>query len=307
MFAALARPGHRLGIQRQRLETEDGDFVDIDILAASPKSPRVLVLHGLEGSSEAGYIAEVFRLAEHRGWGAIGLNFRSCSGELNRLAPSYHSGSTADALFVARALRQQPGPLVAIGFSLGGNILLRLLGETGGRAPFDAAAAISAPYDLQACARALDGAGGWPWIYRRGFLRSLRKKALEKSRRFPELFDRKRLRGLSRIEAFDDLVTAPLNGFASAADYYARCSSGPILDRIVRPTLLINAKDDPLSPAPVPPEASGNPNLSILLTEKGGHVGFVGGSLLRPKYWAEQQAMEFLSQHVQHATVQRRS
>jgi len=280
--------------------------VDIDVLAGSAASPRVLVLHGLEGSSEAGYIAEVFRQAKHRDWGAIGLNFRSCSGELNRLAPSYHSGSTADVLFVARKLRQRPGPLVAIGFSLGGNVLLRLLGETGGMAPFDAAAAISAPYDLQACARALDGGGGWPWIYRRRFLRSLRKKALDKARRFPELLDCNRLPTLSRIEAFDDAVTAPLHGFASAADYYARCSSGPILGRILRPTLLINAMDDPLSPAPVPPDAFANPNLSILLTEKGGHVGFVGGSLLRPKYWAEQQAMEFLSQRIHDAITVRR-
>src|SRR5262249_27759455 len=168
--------------------------------------------------------------------------------------------------------------------------------------PIDAAAAISAPYDLQACARALDGAGGWPWIYRRRFLRTLRKKALEKSRRFPELFDRKKLRAVSRIEDFDDAVTAPLNGFAGAADYYARCSSGPILDRIERPTLLINAHDDPLSPAPVPPHAFANPRLSILLTEKGGHVGFVGGSLLRPEYWAEQQAMAFLEQQIDDAS-----
>lgn len=302
----MARGGHRLAIQRQRLETEDGDFVDIDILAAPAPSPRVFVLHGLEGSSEAGYVAEVFRQAKHRGWGAIGLNFRSCSGELNRLAPSYHSGSTADVLFVARKLRQRPGPLVAIGFSLGGNVLLRLLGETGSTAPLDAAAAISAPYDLQACARVLDSGGGWSWIYRRHFLRSLLKKALENSRRFPELFDRNKLRALSGIEAFDDAVTAPLNGFASAADYYVRCSSGPILGRVLRPTLLINALDDPLSPAQVPPEAFANPNLSILLTEKGGHVGFVGGSLLRPKYWAEKQAMEFLSQRVHDATTVRR-
>jgi len=292
------RSGHRLAVTRRRWETPDGDFVDLDLLPAEPGAPRVLVLHGLEASSKAGYIAEVFRQACLRRWQAIGLNFRSCNGEPNRLATSYHSGSTADALFVARKLREAaPGPLTAIGFSLGGNILLRLLGETGDAAPIDAAVAISVPYDLQTCARALDSPGGWFWIYRSRFLRSLRKKALEKSRRFPQLFDRRAIRSVSRIEAFDDAVTAPLNGFASATHYYAQCSSGPILNRIRRPTLLLNAKDDPLAPSPVPPEALTNPNLTVVATEKGGHVGFVSGSLFRPRYWAEQQAMDFLSRY----------
>ncbi len=266
------RSGHRLPVTRRRWETPDGDFVDLDLLPAEPGAPRVLVLHGLEASSKAGYIAEVFRQACLRRWQAIGLNFRSCNGEPNRLATSYHSGSTADALFVARKLREAaPGPLTAIGFSLGGNILLRLLGETGDAAPIDAAVAISVPYDLQTC--------------------------LEKSRRFPQLFDRRAIRSASRIEAFDEAVTAPLNGFASATHYYAQCSSGPILNRIRRPTLLLNAKDDPLAPSPVPPEALTNPNLTVVATEKGGHVGFVSGSLFRPRYWAEQQAMDFLSRY----------
>jgi predicted alpha/beta-fold hydrolase len=285
-------------VERRRWETADGDFVDLDILPAPPEAPRVLVLHGLEGSSRAGYIAEVFRQAQQRGWQAIGLNFRSCSGEPNRLAASYHSGSTADVSFVAHRLRQAgPGPLTAIGFSLGGNILLRLLGETGDAAPVDAAVAISAPFDLQECAHALDHRGSWFRVYRHHFLRSLRKKALEKSRRFPQLPDRRAIRSISGIEAFDELVTAPLNGFASAAHYYAQCSSGPILHRICRPTLLLNAKDDPLAPTPVPFEALANPNLSVVATEKGGHVGFVSGTLFRPRYWAEQQALDFLSRY----------
>ena len=256
------------------------------------------MLHGLEGSSRAGYIAEVFRQAQQRGWQAIGLNFRSCSGEPNRLAASYHSGSTGDVSFVAHRLRKaSPGPLTAIGFSLGGNILLRLLGETGDAAPVDAAVAISTPFDLQECAHALDHRGSWFRLYRHHFLRSLRKKALEKSRRFPQLLDRSAIRSISGIEAFDELVTAPLNGFASAAHYYAQCSSGPILHRIRRPTLLLNAKDDPLAPTPVPFEALANPNLSVVATEKGGHVGFVSGSLFRPRYWAEQQALDFLTRY----------
>ena len=270
----------------------------MDRLFNDQKKPHVLVLHGLEGSSAAGYVAEIFRRIQQKGWNGTGLNFRSCGGEPNRLARSYHSGETSDALFALRKIRAAAtGEVFAVGFSLGGNVLLRLLAETAEHAPLDAAAAISVPYDLDACAQALDQGGGWIAVYRRRFLHSLRRKALEKSKRFPDSFTASPIRSLRGIRAFDDAVTAPLHGFADAAQYYARCSSGPVLGKIARPALLIHALDDPMVPSAIPAEAQANPLLSLLVTQRGGHCGFVGGSIARPQYWAEEQALDFLSLH----------
>jgi predicted alpha/beta-fold hydrolase len=223
------------------------------------------------------------------------LNFRSCSGELNRLPRFYHSGETEDVLFAIERVRQKfSGPLFAIGFSLGGNVLLVLLARLGDQTPLDAAVAISVPYDLQACARGLDSGQGIYAVYRIWFLRSLRRKTLAKLPVHPGMADGARIRRARGIEQFDDAVTAPLHGFADAAEYYAQCSSGPLLGRIRRPTLLISALDDPLARAAVPECALTNPALTVLTTEKGGHVGFVAGSPWNPRYWAEQQALQFL-------------
>jgi len=295
LFAALVRPVRAPPLVRERWNMPDGDFVDVDFLPAPPAAPHLLVLHGLEGSTKSSYVAELLRGAHRRGWGAAALNFRSCSGEQNRLARFYHSGDTADALFVASRLRARiTGPLFGVGFSLGGNVLLVLLARAGREAPFEAAAAISVPYDLHACARVLDRGAGIYRLYRWWFLRSLRRKALEKLKSHPGSFDSKPVRRARGIEAFDDVVTAPLHGFRDAADYYAQSSSGPLLVQIRRPTLLISAKDDPLAPAPLPEPALENNSLAALVTERGGHVGFVAGSMRKPKYWAEQQALDFL-------------
>ena len=296
VFAALIRSGKAPALVRERWDTPDGDFLDVDFLPAPSAAPHLLVLHGLEGSARASYVTEVIRGAQRRGWGAAALNFRCCSGEENRLPRFYHSGEIGDVLFVAERVRQRiSGPLFAIGFSLGGNALLVLLARSGSSAPFDGAAAISVPYDLSACARRLDGGKGVYRLYRWWFLRTLRRKALRKLRSHPGIFDAKRVRAASGIEAFDDAVTAPLHGFRDAADYYRQCSSGPLLSRVCCPTLLISAKDDPLAGAPIPAEALSNPSLVALETEHGGHVGFVGGSIHRPRFWAERQALDFFA------------
>jgi predicted alpha/beta-fold hydrolase len=296
LFAALMRSVRAPRLLRERWDTPDDDFVDIDFLPAPSNAPHLLVLHGLEGSAKASYVAELLRGAHLRGWGAAALNFRCCSGEQNRLARFYHSGETGDALFVASRLRSRiSGPLFGVGFSLGGNVLLLLLARAGRDAPLDAAAAISAPYDLHACARVLDSGRGIYRLYRWSFLHSLRRKALRKLRQHPGIFNAKLVRAARGIEAFDDAVTAPLHGFRDAGDYYAQSSSGPLLGQIRRPTLLINAKDDPLAPAPLPQGALSNPSLAAVLTERGGHVGFVAGSIRRPRYWAERQALDFLA------------
>ncbi|MCY1020284.1 hydrolase [Pyxidicoccus sp. MSG2] len=297
IYASLVRPTHAPTARRERRELPDGDFVDVDTFDGPRGAPHVVALHGLEGSSRAGYVTAILRGAAERGWGATALNFRSCSGEPNRLARSYHSGDIHDALLVLNEVRARvTGPLFAVGFSLGANVLCRLLEEQGESAPVDAAASISAPYDLDACCRKLDGPGAFHRLYRERFLRTLKGKAREKLRRFPGAFDGRAMEAARSIRAFDDAVTAPLHGFRDATHYYAEASSGPRLHAIRRPTLLLSAADDPMLEAPViPPSASDNPLLSVVLTERGGHVGFVAGRAHRPHFWAEAQVLEFFA------------
>jgi predicted alpha/beta-fold hydrolase len=290
--SVLRKPRFPAGLKRERWDTPDGDFIDVDVLPARlAGAPHVLLLHGLEGSTDGGYIRESLRLVAAQGWGAYALNFRGCSGTPNRSARSYCSGDTDDALFVLQ--RMPEGPRFAMGFSLGGNVLLKLLAERHDDARVAAADAISVPFDLAECARRLDAPEPWMRFYQFRFLRTLKAKALEKSPRFPQHFDRTRIRGVRSIIAFDDVVTAPLYGLNDAADYYAWASSGPRLHAIRTRTLVITSQDDPLAPASLLPETD-NPSVHRLVTSHGGHVGFVAGSLLKPSFWAEQRAIEFL-------------
>ncbi|MFL5343171.1 MAG: hydrolase [Hyalangium sp.] len=295
IFASIVRPTRAPTVRRERFELPDGDFVDLDTFDGAAGAPHVVVLHGLEGSSQAGYVVAILRGASERGWGATAINFRSCSGEPNRLARSYHSGEFGDSLTVMKHLLSRlTGPLYAVGFSLGGNVLCRLLEETGANSPVQAAAVMSAPYDLDSCCYRLDGPGPFQRLYRERFLRSLKQKAREKLRRFPNAFDGKAMEAARSIRAFDDAVTAPLHGFRDAAHYYQEASAGPRLHAIQRPTLLLSASDDPMLVAPViPPEAANNPNLTLVLTERGGHVGFVSGRVHSPRFWGDAQILAF--------------
>ena len=304
LAGALLRPRGAGALRRERWELPDGDFLDIDRLPASPEQPHVLVLHGLEGSSRSGYVLATLKETRRRGWGAVGFNFRSCSGEPNRLFRSYSSGETADPLWVLHRIRELgvTGPLIAVGFSLGGNVLLKLMAEAGDDCPLTAAAAISPPYNLASCADALDQAHGLTLVYRGAFLRSLKKKTLAKASTHPEAVDFQRVREARTIRAFDDAVTAPAYGFRDAAEYYARCSSGPMLGRIRRPTWLLSAADDPMVPIDsLPDRIDSNPLLKVTVTHRGGHVGFIGGSLLHPRFWAEAQAVAFLEARLNQA------
>jgi predicted alpha/beta-fold hydrolase len=287
-------------LARERWATADGDILDVDWLAADSHAPHLLLLHGLEGSSEAGYVRVVLALAQARGWGALAMNFRGCAAP-NRTARRYHAGDTDDARFCLGLLRQRvQGPLGAIGFSLGGNVLAKLCAEDSDTSPLAAAVTISAPTDLSACADALDHARGIGAVYKLRFVRQLQKKALAMSRTYPGLIDDARIRATRSLRDFDDAFTAPLHGFASAADYYARASSGPLLGQIRRPFLSINADDDPMVPVPslAHQAFATNPCLHLEVTRGGGHVGFVAGSLRRPIYWAEARALDFLAEHL---------
>ena len=273
-----------------RVSTPDGDFVDLDWLDGPADGPLVLVLHGLEGSTRSHYVTGVLGHARARGWRGVVLNFRSCSGELNRLPRFYHSGDTGDLATVVSLL----AGIVAI--SIGGNVLLKWLGECGTDAPSQVAAAvaISVPFDLTLCAEALDR-GFRRAVYTENFMRTLRRKVRDKARSFPGFVDLEAVRRARTFKAYDRAVTAPLHGFADERDYWTRASSGPYLGKIHRPTLLINALDDPFVPAAALPDPRALPSEVVAeFVPRGGHVGFVEGPPWRSASWAERRAVEFL-------------
>jgi predicted alpha/beta-fold hydrolase len=300
IFASVARWSPRPAWRRERWELPDGDFLDVDRLPApAADAPLAVICHGLEGSSGAPYVRGLAAALAGRGFGIAALNFRGCSGEMNRLPRFYHSGETGDLDHaLIRLAAERPGrPLVAAGFSLGANVVAKYLGEHGEALPPElrAAAVISVPWDLSASARALDGPGPMARLYRERFLRRLRRKAQAKGARFPDAIDTAAAARAVTVVGFDDAVTAPLHGFASAADYYARCSAGRFLHGIRRPLLAINSLDDPMVPRSCLPDArSCGEQLRLETTARGGHVGFVEGSPWRPRYWAEARAAEWL-------------
>lgn len=300
IFGPLLRPGPRLPLRRERWELPDGDFVDVDRLPGPPRSPLLVALHGLEGSSSAHYIRGLLSQASRRGWRGLALNFRGCSGDMNRLVRSYHSGETGDLDELIRRVQPEADRIVLTGCSLGGNVLVKWLGEKGDSLPpqLRAAAALSVPFDLAACARTLDGPGLWRRIYRARFLRTLKRKSLLKHARFPEAFDARRVRVARTLQEFDEAVTAAVHGFASAPDYYAQSSSGPWLEKVRLPLLVLSAEDDPFIPAASLPRSLRNPRITLEITQRGGHLGFVEGPPFRPRFYAERRAVEFLAAHV---------
>jgi hypothetical protein len=302
VYASVARPLPRPPFRRERWETPDGDFLDVDRLdARSPDAPALVISHGLEGSSRAPYVRGLAAAARRRGLSVVAWSFRGCSGEPNRRLRQYHSGETGDlACVVGRVAGEVPGrPVLLAGFSLGGNQIVKWLGERGDELPAEvrAAAAVSVPFDLAACARALDGAGFWPWVYRERFLRRLRRKARAKAALHPGAFDLDAVLRSRTFAEYDDLVTAPIHGFAGAGDYWRRSGAAAFLPGVRRPLLLISAADDPLVPATALPveAARANPSVTLEVTSAGGHVGFVGGAPWRREFWAEGRVLDFLA------------
>ncbi len=299
--SSLLRRVPAVALTRERWETPDGDFLDIDRIPAPYGSPLLLVLPGMEGSSDSKQVTGLLGAARRQRWAGAVLNFRSCSGEPNRLKRSYHGGETSDLRWViGRLILEDPNrPLFCAGFSLGGNVLLKYLGEEGEKLPVQvrAAVAVSAPFDLKAAAFRLEK--GFSRVYGSRLVKSLKSKTREKLKRFPGFVDPKKLQAARTLEQFDNLVTAPVHGFRDADEYWAASSSSRFLSRIRRPTLLINAKDDPFLPAScLPVEAvSGNSFLTAEFPESGGHVGFLSGFWpLCPIPWAEERAVRFLLQ-----------
>lgn len=306
--ARLLRKPPPLELERIRLDTPDGDFLDLDLgpdprpTAASGNPPIVLILHGLEGSTRRAYVRATMGAVSDAGMRAVGMNFRSCSGVPNRLARFYHSGETGDLTLVLKHLQEMfPGRgFGAVGFSLGGNVLLRYLGELGDSAPcpLAAAAAISVPYDLAEGSGMLE-AGWMGRRYASYFLGSLQGKARAKRHLLAPVVDLDRLLAARTLREFDDVATAPLHGFRDAAEYYRQASSKPVLTSIRVPTHLLHAMDDPFLPERAVPhqEVAENPWLLASFPARGGHVGFVErGSLRQPTFWAESEAVRYLAE-----------
>ena len=299
LFRRVALPR---AVEHLRWDTPDGDFVDVVRLPAPPERPRVVLLHGLEGTARSPYARGMLHECARRGWGADLMLFRSCGGEINRARRFYHSGETGDLAWVVdRVLAEFPrAPLGLAGVSLGGNVLLKYLGERG--ATLDprivGAAAVSVPFDLGRGSRWIGR--GFGKVYERYFLDSLKRKTREKARRHPDLVDLARLERVTTLLEFDDLVTGPLHGFESADDYYTRSSSLHFLRDIRVPTLLLSAIDDPFLPSAVLDQvreaARDNGCLTTEFPAKGGHVGFVAGRVpWRAFYYAEWRVTDWLA------------
>ena len=301
LWGKLLRRPVAVNTRRERWETPDGDFLELDRLDAGLGRPRLVLLHGLEGTWRSHYVRGMFAEAARRGWSADLLLFRSCGSEPNRTARFYHSGETTDLGFVIERLTaaNADGPIVLAGFSLGGNVLLKWLGERGRDLPAQlrGAAAVSVPFDLARSARHIGR--GFSRVYEAHFLRSLRRKAIAKLDRFPDLLRREAVLAAASLYQFDDVVTAPVHGFAGAEDYYAQSSAIRWIGRIALPTLLLSAIDDPFLPpdvlASVRDLVQHNPALEVEFLERGGHVGFISGRVpWKPFYYAEWRVAEFL-------------
>jgi len=302
VWGRIARPRRLVKLRREVVVTPDDDDLVLDHLDAPAKTPRVrfVLLHGLEGSSYSVYMQGVLAVIARAGHAATAMNFRSCARDPknlsvmlpNRQRRLYHSGETTDFDYLVRTLRaREPDvPLLAFGASLGGNVLLKWLGEHPGQTGVAAAAAMSVPYDLGAGADHLERGAGQFYVGR--FLKTLKAKALQR-----DGLDVAAVRRARSFRQFDDAATGPLHGFTGADDYYARSSSIHFLDRITAPALCISAEDDPFLPRGVLDRARqvAAPPVEFLVTSCGGHTGFISGALpWRCEYWAEELIVKWL-------------
>jgi len=326
IIASLFSKGAEVTYRRERWELNDGDFIDVDWADAKPdsvrqaildeprssfqsaeagtadhKKPVIVIFHGLEGNSQSQYAKSLISAALAKGWQGAVIHFRGCSGEPNRLPRTYYAGDSAEInTMLARVRAIYPdNPIFAVGYSLGGNALLKWLGEFSDKTALNIskAVAVSAPIDLQASADALDN-GLNRILYTPLFVDSMRPKALAMSKRFPGLLDEKRIINARTIHDIDNAVTSVLYGAKNATDYYQQNASKPYLKNITLPTLIINARNDPFMPAVYLPTTS---DVSAAVTlgyeEEGGHVGFYTTGVRNQNGWLPNRIIEFLEQN----------
>ena len=296
VFPSLLRRVTGIHYYRERIGTPDGDFLDLD--RSDVGSQRLaIILHGLEGDSRRSYVLGMVKAVNKKGWDALALNFRGCSGECNRRVRFYHSGDTEDLdSVVSHVVENRDYSEVAlIGFSLGGNVILKYLGERGTQVHplIKKAVVFSVPCDLESSSHQLASSGNRIYLIR--FLRLLRKKIRMKMAIMPEGINDNGYRRIKTFKDFDDRYTAPIFGFEDAEDYWRKAASKPFLGQISIRTLLINAADDPfLTPACYPiEEATINPKLFLEIPKHGGHVGFISFDN-QGEYWSETQAVSFI-------------
>lgn len=285
----------RAAFRRVRHELPDGDFLDVDELRGG--NPRAaLLLHGLESHSRQHYMAAMARVLARRGWDVFAMNFRGCSGEPNRLYSAYHSGKSDDVLWLLNRISGGYDCMALVGFSVGGNIALKLAGEQGGAfiGSVAAVAAVCAPCDLAGSARQLERSRNR--LYMQRFAASLRKKIMEKHRRFGSVVTERDFAAMTTFTAIDNLYTAPAHGFADAEEYWQLNSSAAVIGDIAVPALLISAADDPfLSPECYPRDiARKRPHVTLEIPPHGGHLGFV---TFGREFWHERRIAGFLEEH----------
>lgn len=290
----------KIKLRSETLELPDGDLTVVDWMDSGPGpdsgAPILIILHGLEGSADSPYARMLLKAASDHGWRAAVLHFRDCGDYRNRLPRRYHAGETNDIRFFLESLRASghEGSMVAAGYSLGGNVLLKYLGENGVSTPLDAAAAVSVPLNLHDSALALSS--GFSKVYQYHLIKRMKKAVRRKFNQYTAAFDWHRTMAARSFAEFDDAVTAPLHGFSGKDEYYDRCSSIKFLNGICRPTLIINSLDDPfMTPDAVPAQESLSESVQIELSQAGGHVGFINGGVpWSPEYYLPGRIIEFL-------------
>ena len=289
----------KVDFKRKRMPTKDNDFIDLDFSKVN-SNKIVIVIHGLEGSSDSNYIHTITKTLNAANYDIVAFNMRSCSGEPNNLLASYHSGKTEDLLEIIHFLENNYNynQIHIVGYSLGGNLTLKFMGEFANKMPESviSAVGVSVPCDLKGSVEAIS-----KWenkIYMNGFLKTLKAKAIAKAKQFPNAkLDIQKIKKATNFYVFDDLVTAPVNGFINAEDYWKKSSCKQFLNDIKLPTLLISAKDDPFLNENCHPikEANESESFTFLQTNYGGHIGFVKGFNLKKQHWLENKILEFLN------------
>lgn len=305
LWASLARRAATVPATRERLDTPDGDFLELDHCGDDADAPIVMLLHGLSGSSRSSYIVGMQAALARRGWRSAALNFRGCGGRPNLRARGYHAGDTEDLEHLYRHLRRlyPNAPLAAVGYSLGGNMLLKWLGERGAEADMFGAVAVSAPLRLNLCSERLNR--GFSRVYRdrllyelRAYLRAKREhlRAVGAQEEWEKLRRLGDLSGVRTFREYDDVLGRRLYGFRDAEDFYRRASARPYIRSIRVSTLIVHALDDPfMPPETLPAEEELSPAVSLEVAAHGGHVGFIAGRFPhRPQYWLERRIPEFL-------------
>lgn len=287
----------------EHLELPDGDFVELSWShkpEQSDRTPLVVLFHGLGGSIDSFYASGMMKAIIAQGWHCVLMHFRGCGKHTNRKARAYHSGETADATHFIQWLKAQnpKRPLSAIGFSLGGNMLAKYLGESGDNSKLDSAVVISAPLKLSPCAERMSKR--FSRVYQKYLLDKLKEGLVKKlsylKEKFPLQISANQINRIKTLREFDDRITGPLHGFENAQDYYTQCSGLQFLTKVTTPTLIIHAADDPFMTHQVKPKPEElSPAIRYEISTKGGHVGFLHGKHpMKPQFWLEQRAPEYV-------------